>query len=383
MRKKFDFQMFNEEPTLNIPGIDADVLADLAREESLNVSAADSESKQPAEVEQQSDAATGDTGAQAETQQGITESEMGDEYPNADADSDNKQVGDVPKGNIPYPRFKQEIEKRKAAEEELAAIKAKLEQPPAQSAQQMQPVVEQQTADLGQAPQQSPNKAEIMKAVTSEAIRRAKVQMGLTDEDVANMDFADDIECKMQFNALVQQETNEIFAAGRKIAQERMEFEQGVQETTNQFGEFVDEFQQLPDSADRWNYIAEERFLQLPPAQQVSIKAAFERLQNKKGTPADFLLTKFYCDQASAEYDTKNGVTRTQVAGKQAASKINAAAKVEAAQALPKAVNVGGASKTTVISADDVASALNEPGTDAWDKLPEDIKYKILNGIPL
>lgn len=383
MRKKFDFQMFNEEPTLNIPGIDADVLADLAREESLNVSAADSESEQPAEVEQQSDAATGDTGAQAETQQGITESEMGDEYPNADADSDNKQVGDVPKGNIPYPRFKQEIEKRKAAEEELAAIKAKLEQPPAQSAQQMQPVVEQQTADLGQAPQQSPNKAEIMKAVTSEAIRRAKVQMGLTDEDVANMDFADDIECKMQFNALVQQETNEIFAAGRKIAQERMEFEQGVQETTNQFGEFVDEFQQLPDSAARWNYIAEERFLQLPPAQQVSIKAAFERLQNKKGTPADFLLTKFYCDQASAEYDTKNGVTRTQVAGKQAASKINAAAKVEAAQALPKAVNVGGASKTTVISADDVASALNEPGTDAWDKLPEDIKYKILNGIPL
>lgn len=140
-----------------------------------------------------------------------------------------------------------------------------------------------------------------------------------------------------------------------------MEFEQGVQETTNQFGEFVDEFQQLPDSADRWNYIAEERFLQLPPAQQVSIKAAFERLQNKKGTPADFLLTKFYCDQASAEYDTKNGVTRTQVAGKQAASKINAAAKVEAAQALPKAVNVGGASKTTVISVDDVVSALNDP----------------------
>lgn len=377
MRKYFNFQMFDES-VLDIPGIDPDVLAALAEEENLTGGS---------EVQKESSTEEGQTSAHTAevSEAGTTEGdgrENAGEDPNAEADSEKKHVGEASKGNIPYSRFKQELDKRKAAEEEIAALKAKLEQPPAQP-QQAQPLLQQPTQQASTP--QIPN-AEIMKAVTSEAINRAKSQMGLSDDDLANMDFTDNIEIRMQFNAIVQQETNGILESARKNAQERVLFEQGVQEATNQFTSFVNEFQALPDSAERWSYISEQRFLQLPPAQQNTIKAAFERLQNRRGTPADFFLTKYYCDQASAEYDGQHQEPPAQqvnIVEQPAAPKVNVAAKVEAAQALPKAGSVGGASTTTALSPDDVARALNSPGTAEWDKLPEDVKNKVLKGIPL
>lgn len=394
MQKYFDFQMFEEKPLLNIPGIDTDVLAALAAEEGLTTETGSQEQTEDTE-NQQSEEDAADTsnvevtdgdedGAAGNAQEENTE--VAD--PNADADSDNKPVGEAPKGNIPYVRFKQEIEKRKAAEEELAALKAKLEQPPAQPPQAspfMQPPAEQQSQ--GQQ-QQVPNRPEVMQAVTSAAIRRAKEQMGLSDDDLANMDFADNIERKMQFNAIVQHETNDILETARKNAQERAEFEQGVQSATNQFTEFVNDFQGKPDAADRWAYISEQRFLQLPPLEQNTIKAAFDRLQNRRGTPADFTLAKFYFDQASAEYDAQHQASAQQqqqiaTAVTKPPATTNVAAKVQAAQALPKAPQVGGTGKTTQMSAEDVARILNEPGAEALDKLPPDILKKVLAGEPL
>ena len=379
--RKFNFQMFDDS-VLEIPGIDSDVLAALAEEESLTGDAG-ARTEPVATEEQVAAPAVESSEAEVEETESSTEDDPGVGDSAAEADSENKQVGDTPKGTIPYTRFKQELDKRKAAEEEIAALKAKLEQPPALSTQV--PPITQQPVAQNQYAQQIPD-AEIMKAVTSEAINRAKARMGLSDDDLDSMDFTDNLESRMQFNAIVQQETNGILEVARRNAQERVAFEQGVQDATGQFSVFVNEFQALPDSAERWNYIAEQRFLQLPLAQQNTIKAAFDRLQNRRGTPADFFLAKYYFDQASADYDAQHPASPAQPAKmveNPVTPKVNVAAKVEAAQAIPKAGSVGGASTTTSLSPDDVARALNSPGTAEWDKFPEDVKYKVLHGIPL
>lgn len=101
--------------------------------------------------------------------------------------------------------------------------------------------------------------------------------------------------------------------------------------------------------------------------------------------PEDYVLARYYFDQASAEYDAQHKAQispqQENIAAKNAA--VNVAAKIEAAQALPKATQVSGAGKTTTMSADDVARILNEPGADALDKLPPEILKKVLAGIPL
>lgn len=379
MKKQlFDFQMFEEKQVLNIEGIDPDVLQALAEEENLTYQEAETEAA-PGEAE------AGDTkNAQEET--GCEEETAGNasDDPAADADSDNKQVEEQsPKGTaVPYPRFKQEIDKRKAAEAELSALKARMQ--PQVPQEPVGPIAKQPPMQ-NQGQEQVPNKAEIMKAVTSEAIRRAKSQMGLTDDELANMDFADNIERKKQFDLLVQQESNEILDAGRQIAQERVELAKRMQSATDQFTDFVNEFQEKPDAAERWQYISEQRFLQLPPLEQSAIKAAFERLQSKRGMPEDYVLARYYFDQASAEYDDQHKAQVPQqqenIAAKPAT--VNVAAKIEAAQALPKATQVSGSGKTTTMSADDVARILNEPGADALDKLPPEILKKVLAGTPL
>nr|DAN19126.1 MAG TPA: P-loop ATPase protein family [Caudoviricetes sp.] len=379
MKKQlFDFQMFEEKQVLNIEGIDHDVLQALAEEENLT--------DQEAETEVEPSAVGAEDTKNVQGEAGSEDESAGNEgnAPDADADSDNKQVEEQsPKGTaIPYPRFKQEIDKRKAAEAELAALKARM-QP--QVPQEPAGPITKQPPMQNQGQEQVPNKAEIMKAVTSEAIRRAKSQMGLTDDELANMDFADNIERKKQFDLLVQQESNEILEAGRQIAHERVEKAKRIQSATEQFTGFVNEFQGKPDAAERWQYISEERFLQLPPLEQSAIKAAFERLQRKQGMPEDYVLARYYFDQASAEYDAQHKAQispqQENIAAKNAA--VNVAAKIEAAQALPKATQVSGAGKTTTMSADDVARILNEPGADALDKLPPEILKKVLAGIPL
>ena len=164
--------------------------------------------------------------------------------------------------------------------------------------------------------------------------------------------------------------------------------QKSVAETTGQYTEFVNEFNALPDAVERWDYIANQRFLELPAPHQAVIKAAFERLQNKRGTPQDYYLAKSYFDSASAEFTAKNKpVAQVPVAPAPVVTPVavptNAAAKVKAAQALPKAASVGGTAARPGMSVEDIANILNEPGTAALDKLPPDILKKIMNGQPL
>lgn len=317
---KFNFQMFDEKQLPQISGIDEDVMALLADEIGAEV--------QPAVEEEQAEpAGAADTVAEADT----------------------------------------------AAEQELAELKARMQQPPVQQ-------VAAPPANA-QGVQQQSAQQEIMNAVTAEAIRRTKIRMGITDEDMANMEFADSLDKKVQFQTMAQQEANNILEGARANAQRRAAYESQVKEASTAFSAFVDEFQAQPDAADRWTYISEERFLQLPPLEQSAIKSAFERLQRREGTPGDFYLAKSYFDRASAEFTANHAAPRPVVQEQKPA--VSAAAKVKKAQALPKAPQVQGAMSTPGMSVEDVARLLNEPGSAGLDKIPPDILQKVLSGQPI
>ena len=374
MKNHIDFQMFDEQGVLNIPGIDADILQELASELPAPVAeeepvAEPTEGQEPEDkVVPEGESAPTDDGQGAEPEEATT----------ADADSDTKQVdGEGQGAPVPYTRFKQEYAKRKAAEAELAELKAKMNAPAV-------PVPSVQPVDVPAEPKQE-DKPDFIKALTAEAMRRAKVRLGLTDEAMANMEFEDNLEARTQFQLAVQQESAALMESARKIAQEREAFERGVSETTGLFTNFVNEFQALPDAAERWDFIANQKFLELPAPHQAVIKAAFERLQNKRGTPQVYYLAKSYFDSASAEFTARSkpvAPAPVQVVTPVAAPS-NVAAKVKAAQALPKVANVGGTAAKPGMTVEEIAAIMNEPGVAALDKIPPDILKKIMSGQPL
>lgn len=302
----------------------------------------------------------------------------------AEADSDNKQVADNVPGNIPYARFKQQNDKLKSVEKELAELRAKYEaaqqvppQQPVYQQQPMQPVQQQAPVDNGL------DEREVMNAVTQEAIRRAQEKLGLTDDDVSNLDFSDDIQARYQFQTLVQRESNAILDQARRNSQERIAREQQVQRATNAYTDFVNQFQAQPDAQERWQYISEERFLQLDQFEQDAIKSAFERLQQRQGTPGDFFLATSYFNRASKEFDDKRKPAPVAAPTPAPAQRVTAADKIRQAQTLPKAPNVQGAMSTPGMSIDDIVELMNKPGNAGIDKIPADVWAKILRGEPI
>ena len=355
---KFNFQLFAED--LHIDGIDDDVMAMLKDEFPEEVVSEENQAEdtnpQPQEENQAEDLSGANEEAKEEEQDAP-----------ADADSDNKQVAENVPNNIPYARFKQENERRKAAERELAELRAKYSSQAPVSEPQQQPV--QNT---------EPTQKEVMQAVTEEAINRAKSIMGLSDEDIENLEFSDSIATRMQFQTIVQRESNAILEQARKNAEVRMAQENQVNETNVAFSKFVDDFQLLADADERWKFISEERFLQLPAFEQGAIKSAFERLQGRQGTPGDYFLAMNYFERASKEYDQK-----TKAVPKPKASNGSSAAKIKQAQALPKAPGVQGGMSTGSMTIDDIVELMNKPGSEGIDKIPPELWNKILNGKPL
>lgn len=363
---KIDFQLFAIPAELE--GIDEEVLEllkdELPQEETVEEQPQPEEAPEETPVEE------------------AQEVEQEQEAP-AEADSDNKQVADNVPGNIPYARFKQQNDKLKSVERELAELKARLE-----TAQQVppQPVYQQQAPVPQPTPANNNNldEREVMSAVTQEAIRRAKEKLGLTDDDVNNLDFSDNIEARYQFQTLVQRESNAILDQARRNSQERIAREQQVQQATTAFTNFVNQFQAQADAAERWQYISEERFLQLDQFEQGAIKTAFKKLQQNKGTPGDYFLAVNYFNRASKEFDDKKKPVAPPPPAPTPApapvQRVTAADKLKQAQALPKAPNVQGAMSTTTMSLEDIAELMNKPGNEGIDKIPPAIWDRILNG---
>lgn len=346
---KWNLQLFG----LEIDGIDEDILKELSDDE------------QP----------------QEEVVEEVKEEEQQEEVP-GEADTDIKQVEQpveeeteddeyIKSGKVPYQRFEAVNNERKTSkarvkelEEELAKLRQeiatpKMEKidPPAQSA----PKVEVQT-DFN---------AEQSKRIYDLAYQRAIKRMGLTNEQLEELEYSDDASKKMVFQYAVQDERQAIMAEIKAHQEKEAAFNREIADVTKEFNDYNAKFGAYADAQQRWAYISQERFNQLPQRKQDVINAAFARLQANKGTYQDMDTVSAYFDLANKEWEAK------QVPVQQPVN--NNVDKVKKAQALPKAPSVsGGNGGDTVYTVERIATIMNSP--DGWDSLPAEIQKQILEG---
>lgn len=377
MRKDFDLQLFAED-MFSIPGIDDDIAKELSGE---FADKADEETEEDAEAVETS------TEEAAETAAGT-----------ADADSDNKQVDtaenkagdgddDEHKGTIPYKRFAEVNQERNEYKKRIAELEAKLADKPAASpaTQVMANAVDDKNGAA--AAQFVPDLTEEqMQKIVKIAVANAKGKLKLTDEDLENMNFADGMERKVQFDTVVQQEVARIQSGIREYAQRQQSmrqqedvFRQETEVVTRQFEEYNAKFTAYEDREARWAYISEQKFAQLPELRKQVVNDAFVRIQNHKGTYQDFYIVESYFNEANAEYEkTLASAASVQTDTKSKVEEVKN--KITKAQALPKATEVAGnGDGDKLYTPEKIAEILNGP-SDGWDKLPEEIKQKVLRG---
>ena len=380
MTRYFDLQIFADDG-FSIPGIDEDIVKELA--EALP-------SEQDASAEPEVTAETDDTEQEGDASE-----------PTADADSDNKPVeteadagsheeGDNKdhKGPIPFARFAEVNNERNEYKQRIAELEAKLASNTVATPAPQQKATEAKSdagADVQQ-PLDGTLSQEQMQKVIKIAVATAKEKLNLTDEDLENMTFADGMERKAQFDTIVQQEVTKIqtdikeYAAGQRSLQQRVAaFKQETDDVARQFDEYNTKFTAYEDSEARWSYISQKKFAEIPQLRQRVVNDAFLRIKSHKGTYQDFYVVESYFNEANAEYE--QSLTPQNVAAKDTKNKVEETKnKITKAQALPKAVDVtGGGEGEKLFTPEKIAQILNGP-SDEWDKLPEDVKQKILRG---
>lgn len=344
---KWNLQLFG----LEIDGIDEDILAELNAEQPQ-----EEVTEEPQEVKEE---------AQEEV--------------HGEADTDNKAVEQpleddeeeyASTGKVPYQRFKAVNEERKTSkarikelEDEIASLRSnvattdKVETP-------AQPIEEVQT-DYN---------AEQSQRIYDLAYKRAMKRMNMSQEDLDALEYSDDTPKKMMFQYAVQDERQAVMAEIKAYQAKEAAFSQEIAETTKEFEAYNVKFGAYPDAQARWNYIAQERFNQLPKRKQDVINAAFARLQAKKGTYQDMDTVSAYFNSANKEWEAKSAPASAPVP-----SVNNNVDKVKKAQALPKAPQVnGGSGGDTVYTVERIATIMNSP--DGWDSLPPEIQKQILEG---
>jgi len=342
---KWNLQLFG----LEIDGIDADILAELNAEQPQQ----EEVTEEPQEVEEVQEEVHGE----ADTDTKAVEQPI--EY-------DEEEYASS--GKVPYQRFKAVNEERKTSkarikelEDELASLRSNVATP-AKVETPAQPSEEVQT-DYN---------AEQSQRIYELAYKRALKRMNMTQEDLDALEYSDDTPKKMMFQYAVQDERQAVMAEIKAHQAQEAAFNKEVAEVAKEFNDYNVKFGAYADAQERWNYIAQERFNQLPKRKQDVINAAFARLQANKGTYQDMDTVSAYFDLANKEWEEKSKPAPAPVP-------TNNVDKVKKAQALPKAPQVnGGSGGDTVYTVERIATIMNSP--DGWDSLPAEIQKQILEG---
>ncbi len=345
---KWNLQLFG----LEIDGIDEDILAELNAEQPQQEEVTEEPQEEQEQEEVHGEADTDNK----EVEQPIDDDSQDEEYQAS--------------GKVPYTRFKAVNEERKTSkarikelEDELASLRNNVATNPTKVETPAQPKEEAVQTDYN---------AEQSQRIYELAHKRALKRMGMSQEDLDALEYSDDTPKKMMFQYAVQDERQAIMAEIKAHQAKEAAFNQEVAEVTKEFNEYNAKFAAYPDAQARWDYIAQERFNQLPKRRQDIINAAFARIQANKGTYQDMDTVSAYFELANKEWEEKSKPAPAPVP-------TNNVDKVKKAQALPKAPTVSGSSGgDNVYTVERIAAIMNSP--DGWDSLPPEIQKQILEG---
>lgn len=296
------------------------------------------------------------------------------QQPHADADSDTKQ--NLPPQNVPYARLKQVVDQKNAALEQLKAYQQRFGD--LNAAQPRQPQAApaapppQQAAPQPWRPTLNPDAA---KQLLDVAHKKAQQYLGLTDEQVEEIAYADDDDPrKSQFNAVYELAKSDVFAQHRQIQMRQSQAAQirqlAQRQAIEEFNSLVDKETQEPDFNDVMAYINRDYGNEVTPLWANTVAESHARIQAGTASPQDFaVLERFY-------YDGKAAYRAKQQRPQQAA--VSSVAQAQQRPRFPRAGNVQG---TTAPNGDITAAQLEKMVNETpWEQIPD--KYKnMLKGI--
>lgn len=280
-------------------------------------------------------------------------------------------------GPIPYPRFKQEIDKSKSKDEEIAKLKEELEKLRSQSQQPIQPPMQQPMQPQAQPTPQAqpmPQASNVMlteeninlinQAIEQEALRLSQ----MTKDDLDSIEYMEDTDPRKQRWQYAQEMARgTVFARIRNAQQAKAEqarqFLQAHNAAIAEFNAYAEQQTHEPDFEGVKNYAVNEYFKGLPGADKQVIAAAYARVERNVASPQDIYTVKNYFAQAQRAYRSQHPVQ---------AKQSNKSNKMEQASSFPRSSQVAGSGDAgggvTVAS---LEKMLNEM---PWDKI--DPKYQ-------
>lgn len=306
------------------------------------------------------------------------EEQAEEEAPDAEKqDSENKTDDkelDVPKTNIPYARFKQEVDKRRQLEEQIAALKAQVEanaQPP--KAPQATPTP---PAPQPQAPQvpQFQFTPEVQKAFDAEVKKQALAMTGMKDDDVESLEYMDDDDPRKTRYATAKKFaeaalTGKIIAAQQEQQRRAQQFLAIHQQNIDGYNQFASKEMREPDFEQTKAFATGDYFESLPANQQPVIAAAYSRIERQTANDADIMLIQDYFTKAKTAYRQKHPLA--------APRKTNTKQKMKQAVSMPRAGQVGGTSGYDgAVTGETLAEMMR---TTPWEEIPEQYRNMILS----
>ena len=306
------------------------------------------------------------------------------EPPETPAETDNSEnkpsEGSAVK-DIPYPRFKEVVDKKNAMQAELEAYRARFgelganpqpqqpaQQPVQQPVQTMAQEPPAQTSGLG-GMRFTPEVSEKIE----EAVKQQALQMtGMTAEDLTSLEEYgddDDPKLKMLENAKGIARNyimGEITEAMRQQQAQRTAFLQQHQNMVADYNAFVQKEFAEPDFKDVQEFAIGAYFEQLPAIDQAALREAYARTERQVASPQDIMLVKRYFADAKAAFHSRN-------------AKAPAPQKPKPSKpSLPRAAEVDGSAATPSqgITNESLAKMLDE--TDDPRQLPENIRRLLM-----
>jgi len=378
VKNLFDLQRFaaeaetaenaEAENTEAIPAELAGVSEDIARE-AMQAAKAQAEPMDAGEPAEAIPAELAGGSAEAEAAEPVENAEDGNPVEAAEADSENKQY--APSQKIPYVRFKQELDKKKELEAQVAALSAQMEALKAQHQQPAPPPMQPAQAGMQQ-PRITPEATRQLNAI----VRQQALQLtGFSKEDVDALSYMDDDDPRReQWKTALDVARTQVIDGVYKMQQQRAAYAKHFMQVHNaavaDYNAFAAKEMSEPDYPQVMQYAINEYFTNgISNAEQPAIAAAYQRIERNLASPGDIALVKRYFSEAKAAW---------QAAQAAAAPKSQPLAKAAQAQQFPRAGKVQGAADTGGnISAATLDKMLAEKN---WEDIPDKYKRMLLSG---
>ena len=202
--------------------------------------------------------------------------------------------------SVPYARFKEKVDEANRLKAKLAEYQRQAQQPQAQ--QQFQP------------PQFQPPQIKITPEISAKinaAIRaEAMALSGMSDDDVASLDFADADDPRIaQWNQAQSIAQNRVYNA---IQQTQLEREQRARQLYDEhiaavetYNQFVQKEFAEPDFKEIQNFARNDFFEQLNPNEKQILAKSYLHVEQQTASPAEVLVVKNFYESAKAAYRTR------------------------------------------------------------------------------